>query len=108
MSDIQIPGDEVLDLWLNALTEYGQLCRGKTWASLEGRSFRRYDAQGLDPISAAYGRIQALQALHPVLEEELLTPHPVAIAQGCTKDVREEHERSIIEAWKRVTTERPE
>jgi predicted transcriptional regulator len=80
---VSAPGpDEILEMWHDALVEYGRLCKGKAAAPLEGRYVKRYDAQGLDPISAAYGRVQALQALHPLLEEELLSPHPVEIARG--------------------------
>lgn len=95
--ELDLDGDELLTLWCDSLIEYGRLCKGRTAAALHGKSFKRYDGQGLDPISTAYGRVQALQALHPLLEEELLTPHPVQISQGCASDAILEFRQEIAQ-----------
>jgi hypothetical protein len=80
---------DVTESWLEAIRDAYMLARGERYGEMSGKRAKRFDERGLHPYSLAWGRIYALEDLHPELRGARLSDpmcDPVSLRRIAQED----------------------
>ena len=91
-----------VELWMEHLHACYGLAYGERTNELNGTRTRTFDARGLHPLSHAWGAVEAMQDLEPILGQDGIACSPTALIRAA----REDAQKDFVDAlWKRFESE---